>query len=50
MKANYGIFIAGIIIVLGGLFLFFVQGQDMPGQLPDLSMNQPSDNQSMETE
>ncbi|RAC07991.1 copper oxidase, partial [Burkholderia multivorans] len=24
--------------------------QDMPGQLPDLSMNQPSDNQSIETE
>lgn len=44
MRANYGIFIAGFIIVLEGLFLFFAQGQDMPGQLPDLSMNQPSDN------
>lgn len=52
MRKNFGILIAGFIIVLGGLFLFFGQSREMPGQLPDLSMNQSSDrfdNQSIST-
>src|SRR5699024_1799911 len=44
MKKNFGILIAGFIIILGVFILYFVQRQDMPGQLPDLSMKQPSDN------
>src|SRR5699024_5063028 len=53
MKKNFGILIAGFILILGVLILFFVQGRDMPGQLPDLSMKQPSDkadNQTIDTE
>src|SRR5699024_3831526 len=49
MKKNFGILIAGVIIILGVLILFFVQGRDMPGQLPDLSMKQPSDNTDNQT-
>src|SRR5699024_6401205 len=48
-----GILIAGFIIILGLSILFFVEGRDMPGQLPDLSMKQPSDkadNQTIATE
>src|SRR5699024_4794648 len=49
MKKTVGILIAGVIIILGVLILFFVQGRDMPGQLPDLSMKQPSDNTDNQT-
>src|SRR5699024_3885436 len=31
-------------IILGVFILYFVQRQNMHGQLPDLSMKQPSDN------
>ncbi|MEN1970647.1 multicopper oxidase domain-containing protein [Lentibacillus sp. N15] len=53
MKKNFGILIAGVVIILGVSILFYVQGRDMPGQLPDLSMKQPSDkanNQTIATE
>ncbi|MDY0407176.1 multicopper oxidase domain-containing protein [Virgibacillus sp. 179-BFC.A HS] len=53
MKKNFGILIAGFIIILGVFILFFVQGREMPGQLPNLSMKQPSDkadNQTIATE
>src|SRR5699024_4710685 len=53
MRKSYGIIMAGIIILVGGFYLYFVQGRHMPGQLPNLSMNQPSDdfdNQSISTE
>ncbi|TMN22951.1 copper oxidase [Lentibacillus cibarius] len=53
MKKNFGILIAGFIIVLGVFSLFFIGGRNMPGQLPNLSMKQPFDNtnnQTIETE
>jgi len=53
MKKNFDILIAGVVIILGVFFLFFGHVRDMPGQLPNISMNQPSDkadNQTIETE
>lgn len=46
MRKNSGIIIAGFIIVLIGLFLFFVQGQGMFMTSPGSPMNQSDNNQS----
>jgi len=48
MKKNFDILIASVVVILGVFFLFY-QSRDMPGQLPNLSMNQPADKEDNQT-
>jgi|SRR5699024_4215378 len=43
MKKNLGIIIASLIVIIGVFLLVFLQNRNMPGQLPDVSMTEPTE-------
>lgn len=43
MKKNIGIWIASLIIVIGIILILFIETRNTPGQLPDVSITQPTD-------